>query len=549
MSFSLLMSFIGGLGLFLLGMRMMTKGLSLAAGRHLRRILGHWTRTPVRGIFSGFLITALVQSSSAVTVAVIGFVNAGLLKLSHSIGVIYGSNIGTTVTGWIIAAVGLHMNIKILALPLIGLGAVLHLTGSDTRREHLGDALAGFGLFFLGIEVLQKAFVGLESGIDFTALASLGGWTIPVFLGVGFALTILMQSSSAAMALVLTAALSGVINVPSAAAAVIGTNIGTTSTAALSVLGATFNAKKVAAAHIIFNLFTALAALIFLSQLLSLVHFIQTSLEIGHNPVLTLAIFHTIFNIFGVLIFLPFSNPLVRFLNSRIGRREMLRSKPKYLDKNVLSQTHLALDALFMELGRSGEIVRDLARSAIRNEFCSRSLAPDKATFDGLIVSIRLFCAKLQKSGLTDNASKMLANGLRVTQYERTVSEIISKLCRAPGRDINTQDETAEAENQFRELCIHLLNIADAPCLSEFAQLENHTLQLEESYQTLKTTLLKDGAKGVLSMESMAHRLEFFSRMRRMVEQAFKAVNYWVAMKDMSQACTSRRYHFDENAV
>ncbi len=549
MLFSVLMSFIGGLGLFLLGMRMMTKGLSLAAGRHLRRILGHWTRTLVRGVFSGFLITALVQSSSAVTVAVIGFVNAGLLKLSHSVGVIYGSNVGTTVTGWIIAAVGLHMNVKILALPLIGLGAVLHLTGTDTRREHLGDALAGFGLFFLGIEVLQGAFVGLGSGINFTALASLGSWTVPVFLGVGFSLTVLMQSSSAAMALVLTAALSGVIDVPSAAAAVIGTNIGTTSTAALSVLGATFNAKKVAAAHIIFNMFTALAALVSLPLLLKLVHLIQTSLGTGHGPALTLALFHTTFNIVGVLLFMPFSGRLVRFLDRRIGRQEMRRCKPRYLDKNVLSQPHLALDALFMELGRSGEIVRSLARSAIRNEFCARNLTSKKTTFDGLIVAIRLFCTKLQKVGLTENAAHMLANGLRVTQYERTVSEIISELCRSPGREVQTKDETAEAENQFRELCIHLLNIADAPCLPEFAQLETRTEQLEQSYQTLKKTLLEDGAGGVLDMESMAHRLEFFSRMRRMVEQAFKAVNYWVAMKDQNQACTSRLYHFNENAT
>lgn len=549
MTFSLIMTFVGGLGLFLLGMRLMTGGLSLAAGRHLRHILGKWTKTPIRGLFSGFLITALVQSSSAVTVAVIGFVNAGLLRLSHSVGVIYGSNVGTTTTGWIVAAMGLSVNIKALALPLVGLGTILHLTGKQTRREHFGDALAGFGLFFLGIEVLQSAFHGMESGIDVSSLTNLGGWSVPAFVLLGFALTFLMQASGAAMALVLTAALSGIIDVHTAAAAVIGTNIGTTSTAALSVLGATYNAKKVAAAHIIFNMVTGLLAVATLPLLLRLVDFIQAGLGFQDDPALALALFHTTFNIFGVLLFLPFSRRLVQFLDSRIGRKEMIRSKPKYLDKNVLTQPHLALDALFMELGRTGDMTRDLARAAIRSQFSHRGLKADKTVLDGLIIAIRIFCTKLQRAGLTENASRMLASGLRVTQYEMAVSEIIDELTRAPGKDVDTSGKVAAAEAMFQDTCIQLLNLADTPCMPEFLALENQLSDLKETYQVLKAALLEAGAVADLEMEAMAYRLEFFSRMRRMVEQAIKAVNYWVSMKDEHQACISRLHDYENVAV
>ena len=391
MNVALLITCFGGLGLFLLGMRMMTSGLSLAAGRHLRSILGNWTKTPLRGLFSGFLLTAILQSSGAITVAVIGFVNAGLLKLSQSVGIVYGSNIGTTVTGWIVAAVGLNINIKALALPLIGLGAALNLTGKHTRREPLGDALAGFGLFFLGIEILQNAFQGLDHTMDIALLSGLGIWTIPVFLGVGCILTVLMQSSSAAMILVLTAAVSGIVDVHTAAATVIGTNIGATSTAALAVLGATYNAKKVAASHIIFNVGTTIVALASLPLLLRLVEMICRTVGLQNDVAITLALFHTMFNLFGVLLFLPFTKKLVRFLNARIGREEMLLSKPKYLDKNVLTQPHLALEALFMELGRSGEMTRDLARKALKNEFNPKLLEKDRSALNGLVTAIKNF--------------------------------------------------------------------------------------------------------------------------------------------------------------
>lgn len=201
MGFALAGSFIGGIGLFLLGMRLMTDGLRLAAGSALRRMLGQWIRTPMRGLLSGALITSLVQSSSAITVATIGFVNAGLLTLRQSVGVIYGSNIGTTMTSWLVALIGFDVDVKALALPLIGTGVMMRLTGAHRRYGALGEALTGFGLFFLGIDVLKVAFsnVGAEVPLQHFANGGMGGAAL--FVGIGFVLTLLMQSSSAAMAL------------------------------------------------------------------------------------------------------------------------------------------------------------------------------------------------------------------------------------------------------------------------------------------------------------------------------------------------------------
>jgi phosphate:Na+ symporter len=161
MNAALLGALLGGVGLFLLGMRLMTDGLKLSAGPALRHILGQWTLTPAHGLAAGVLVTALVQSSSAVTVATIAFVNAGLLSLAQSIGVIYGANLDTTMTSWLVALVGFRVDLRAVALPLIGIGVALRIAGSRSRGAGLGDALAGFGLCFLGVEVLQGGFADL----------------------------------------------------------------------------------------------------------------------------------------------------------------------------------------------------------------------------------------------------------------------------------------------------------------------------------------------------------------------------------------------------
>jgi phosphate:Na+ symporter len=539
MSINLAATLIGGVGLFLLGMGLMTHGLKLAAGQALRKILGAWTRTVLRGIVAGFGVTALVQSSSAVTVAVIGFVNAGLLSLAQSIGVIYGSNIGTTVTGWIVAALGLDVDLKALALPLVGLGMVLQLTGKGTRRASLGEALAGFGVFFLGIEILQQAFQGLGASLPLDRLGSHGLWSVLIFLGVGCGLTILMQSSSAAMAVVLTAAAGGFVDLPSAAAAVIGANIGTTSTAALSVLGATTNAKRVAAAHVVFNSVTAATALILLPAILPVLE--KLAALIGHNagPAVLLALFHTIFNILGVAVMWPLTPRLVRFLQHRIGRAKDEASRPRYLDKTVLAAPELALDALALELARIGETNRNMAREVLAPQSASpRLLESDKLAQDSLIAAARNFCASLQQAVLPAALAQKLPAALRICQYYATAADLALTLSRQTGEAPGIcAPATEQARAGFIEAALQLLQAADAPCSAEFARSEASLAEFDERYQQLKAALLSDGGAGQTPITSMVEQLERYSAIRRMIEQNAKAAMFWAQMRGAAEVC------------
>ena len=353
-------TFLGGLGLFLLAVSMISDGLKLAAGDALKEILARSTSTPLRGVASGLLVTAIVQSSSAVTVATIGFVNAGLLNLIQSLGIVYGANLGTTMTGWLVAAVGFDFKIEALALPLIGLGMLARLTGASRKLGAAGESLAGFGLFFIGVDVLQEAFQGLAADVDVGAFAPQGGLGLVLYVALGFFMTVATQSSSAAIAITLTAATGGVLGIDAAAATVIGANVGTTSTATLAVIGATANARRVAGAHVIFNLLTGIVALALLPLLIWTVRTSGEALGLEDAPAITLALFHTIFNLLGVLLMWPLTGRLAAFLERRFTTRAEMLSRPQYLDRNVMATPPLALDALKLELRRASRLTRDV---------------------------------------------------------------------------------------------------------------------------------------------------------------------------------------------
>ncbi|WP_432735778.1 Na/Pi cotransporter family protein [Maridesulfovibrio sp. FT414] len=538
MHFDIFASLFGGLGLFLIGMRLMTTGLKQAAGNSLKRILGEWTKTPARGLFSGFMITALVQSSSAVTVAVIGFVNAGLITLAQSIGIIYGSNIGTTVTGWIVAAVGFSVNMKNFALPMVALGSLLRLTGGNSRRAFLGDSFAGFGLFLMGISTLQTAFKGIESTLDLSAFASMGTISIPVFIGIGLILTLLMQSSSAAMALVLTATVSGLLDVTQGAAAVIGTNIGTTSTAALAVIGATVNAKKVATGHIIFNIITALAALLLLPIIIKGIQFSLQAAGAPVEPAVVLAMFHTIFNILGVIILWPFTDRLVSFIDSRFSTTISDKGRPRYLDSNVVGTPALAIEALTLEMRRIGELTRTIVRNGLHSSFNYGAFAEDKEAQDSLIEASRAFCIKLQAVPLSTSQAAQIATALRVLQYFRTAGALSESLDRKnlrPNRSALGDD--ADMITVFINSCIGVLNIAENPCSEEFCQIDNMINDMLSAYHDLKARLLTAGGSGELPVPEMVEQLELYSKMRRITRQAAKGAVYLAAVNPASGIC------------
>lgn len=530
-------SFLGGVGLFLLGMRLMTDGLKLAAGPALRHILGQWTRTPLRGLFSGVLITSLVQSSSAVTVATIGFVNAGLLTLAQSIGVIYGSNIGTTMTGWLVALIGFNVDVKALALPLIGIGVGLHFTGAHTRRGALGEAFTGFGLFFLGVDVLKNAFADVGQALPIDQLAVQGGWDTLLFVGVGFVLTLLMQSSSAAMALILTATAGGVVPLAVAAAAVIGANVGTTSTAAIAVIGATPNAKRVAGAHVLFNGLTGAVALLILPLMLWGVDYFGHLAGLEDSPAVTLALFHTAFNTLGVLLMWPLTRRLVHFLEQRFRTIEEELSRPQFLDKNVLATPTLALDAVALELARVGTIAREMGTTVLNAErVAGAHMAGDKQAVLTLVEAVRGFSIALQRTHLPQEFDESLPHVMRVARYYTAVAELADDVARLQERASYVQDQALTSQMVFfRGDAVQLLAAADPQNEGyDSTEMSRQLAALEDAYQSLKALLLRAGTEELISSEQMVEQLEIYSRLRRMLQQAVKGGNYLHGLLDLA---------------
>lgn len=526
-------SLVGGLGLFMLGMQLMTEGLKLAAGSTLRRILERSTSTPLRGVLSGAFITSFVQSSSAVTVATIGFVNAGLMTLAQAITVIYGSNIGTTMTGWLVAFIGLQINIKVFALPAIGFGMLIRLMKGGRRAGALGEALAGFGIFFIGIDILKDGFTGLSQGFAFSSLATTGLAGLLIYLLLGFLLTLATQSSSAAITIALTAAVSNLISLNTAAAVVIGANIGTTSTAALAVIGATPNAKRVASAHVLFNLLTGIVAALILPFMLRFILFLRAGLDLGNEPAKVLALFHTVFNILGVLLMWPMTRGLVRFLKQRFRTVEEDEARPKYLDANIVTTPVLAINALSRELCRTGIIARRMAKGAISSETGpSRHLEADRHIILRLETQIGDFINVVRRSPLPAELDEVLPNALRVSGYYTEVAEVAIRVAKlqAETRPVENRD-LAGAINSFKHGAIKLFDMADAEREEyEATEIIEQKGTLEEEYRELKSHLLKAGTRGHLPVTQMALQLEIMSDIRRLIDQMEKGARYIVSL-------------------
>jgi len=534
----MLLTFLGGVGLFLLGMRLMTDGLKVAAGDALREILARGTATTGRGILSGIVITAGVQSSSAVIFATIGFVNAGLLTLLQSVGVIIGSNIGTTVTSWLVALVGFNVNLPALALPAIALGVFLRITGGDSRRGSLGDALTGFGIFFLGLDVLKGTFAGIGEQVD---LANYADRHLMLFVLIGIVLTVLMNSSSAALAVILTAAGSGLIPLTAAAALVIGANIGTTSTAMFAMLGATASAKRTASMHVLFNVITGAVALILLPALLWLVMWIAIQLGLEATPATTLAIFHTVTKLVGAAIVWPLSPYLVRFLETRFVSGEVDEGVPRHLDRTIAGTPDLALEALNMEIRRISELARRSAFAALSAEGPppSLSLERDRDAIQRLVIAVGEFTTRAQHGDVPQSIAGGFPVALRITQYyanivERAEELVRSQIAMPPVKD----EELASAVADYKRQAVHLLKLTD-PYTEAFSAtaMEEAKSVTEDSYQQLKATLLRAGVQDRIAVRQMVARLDEISAIRRILDQAFKAARYTeVLRQDLHQA-------------
>jgi phosphate:Na+ symporter len=522
MSFRAALDLAGGLALFLLAMAMMTEGLKAFAGEGLRRLLGRWTSTPTRGVLAGILITGIVQSSSAVTVAAIGFVNAGVLTLRQGLGVIFGTNLGTTMTGWLVSLVGFGLRIEAFALPLLAVGVALRLAAPGKRHQGLGEALAGFGLFFLGLAILKDAFAGLTAGYGLGV-----GGGLPTFLAAGFLATVLTQSSSAAIAIILTAAAGGVVGIEAAAAAVIGANLGTTSTAAFAVLGATPSAKRLALGHIAFNLVTGVVALVLLPVVLWLVERIADGLELEHSPAAVLALFHTTFNALGVAIMLPLAGRLARLLERSFRSAEEDLGRPQHLDATLATTPALAVGALRAELTRQRALVSELVYTAIAAPAEPSGAVERRAVATRTLgAAIAGFAGGVRAESMPREVADELARALRIARYLDEAARLAPRaeaLRRAGetladgGARVALGDALAAAA-----ACVALAARADEPAAYD-AERASALDRFQHEYEHAKTTLLAVAVERRLSVDAVGPLLDALSATRRLVEQLVQA--------------------------
>jgi len=340
---------IAGVAVFLIGMVFMEDGFKLFSGGLMEKVLKKTTSSVPKAIGAGFVATAIVQSSSLLTIIVISFLSAELISLSGAIGVIFGSNIGTTATAWIVSAFGVKIKIAQFALPMIIFGVVFRFNKNRSYKG-LGTILVGLGFVFLGIGYMKEGFDTLKDGIDLASYAMDGYLGVLVYVMIGIVATVVIQSSSATMALIITALAMGQIEYFNALQLAIGANIGTTVTAILGSLSSNANGKRLAIAHLIFNIVTGLIAIVFLYQLASLVTYLSAIIGIGVDDyAMQLALFHTIFNVLGVIVVAPFTFKLVSFLESLFIVEENV-DKAKYLDDVVINVPQAAIEAIKKEV-------------------------------------------------------------------------------------------------------------------------------------------------------------------------------------------------------
>ena len=341
---------IAGIAVFLIGMVFMEDGFKLFSGGMLEKVLEKSTSSVPKAITTGFIATSIVQSSSLLTIIVISFLSAELMSLSGAIGIIFGSNIGTTTTAWIVSAFGVKIHIAYYAMPMLIFGVIFRFNKNKTIQG-VGNILVGLGFVFLGIGYMKEGFEALKSGLHLAQFAMDGYLGVLIYISIGAVATIIIQSSSATMALIITALATGQIEYINALSLAIGANVGTTVTAIIGSLSSNENGKRLAVAHFIFNMVTGLIAIIFLYQLANLVDIVASFLTIADDDYsMKLALFHTIFNIIGVLVIAPFTSKLVTFLEKLFLTQEKDISRAKYLDDIVITVPEAAIQALKKEL-------------------------------------------------------------------------------------------------------------------------------------------------------------------------------------------------------
>ena len=480
---SSILNILGSLGVFLFGMKVMSEGIQKTAGNRLRNILAYMTQNRVAGVFTGFLTTCLVQSSSATTVMVVSFVNAGLLTLTQSIGIIMGANIGTTITGWLVAILGFKFKISSIALPAIGIGLPL-IFSKVTKRKNLGEIFVGFGLLFLGLKFLKNSVPDIKNNPEvlqfLTSYTDLGIFSVIIFIIVGVFLTIIVQSSSAAMTITITMAFKGWIDFPTAAALVLGENIGTTITAYLASLGANYHAKRTARAHMIVNVFGVVWMLIGFKFFIPFIDYmIPGDSSNPENIPIHLSMFHTLFNIFNVLFLIWFVPHIARIVKKMIKPTEDekidAQYKLKYLSTGVQPVPEIAIIEAKKEVIKMSVLINKMLvlfeKTFKKEKDISQSIILGRkmeTTSDEMQEEISTYLSECTKHELSYTSSKESAAMIRLTNELESIGDSCFNLL----LQIEKSNEKLFFSDKMKEEILDLYSM-----IIEFVQWNNSFIQ------------------------------------------------------------------------
>lgn len=338
-----------GVAIFLFGMLSLEQGFKAFTGGMLEKILRYSTSSLWKSLGFGVISTSILQSSSLVSVITISFLSAGLIGLAAGVGIIFGANLGTTTGAWLVAGFGLKVKISAYAMPMLVFGVLLIFQKSKTLNG-MGYILAGLGFLFLGIHYMKEGFEAFKDTIDLSAFAITGYTGLFIFTGIGIFATVVMQSSHATLVLIITALAVGQITYENGLALAIGANVGTTITAIIGSMSANIQGKRLAVAHLIFNIVTALIAILFIHQFVHFVDSISATFGIANDDyTLKLAVFHTLFNLIGVVVMIPFINPMVDFLEKVLIEKGPSIEQPHYLTDSALDFADTAVEAVRKE--------------------------------------------------------------------------------------------------------------------------------------------------------------------------------------------------------
>lgn len=545
-------SLIGSLGLFLFGMKTMSEGLEKFAGARLRNILAAMTKNRVMGVLTGILITALIQSSSATTVMVVSFVNAGLMTLAQSIGVIMGANIGTTVTAWIISAVGFKVNIAAFAIPLLACGLPLIFSGKSNRKS-MGEFIFGFSFLFMGLSYLQQAATDMNMGYYVaTMLAHIpcdSFFTIVLFVIVGAIVTMIVQASAATMAITL---MLFDMHIPGfgfeqAAALAMGQNIGTTITAFMASLTANTQARRAALAHMFFNVFGVVVVLIFFYPACNAVSwFVTDVLGSNANDLFKLSAFHTAFNILNTLLLIGFVHQIEQFVCKVLPMKDNQEEeyRLKFISAGMLSTAELSILEAKKEINSFADrcqrmfgIVADLLHIGKDEEFNKQFSRVEKyeSITDSMEVEIANYLHKVSEGRLSDDSKG------RIQRMMRQIDELesIGDSCYNLGRTINRQRKhskegfTPEQKERMHTMMVlvnsaleEMVRMVEHPEFADVNYIKSRNIETEiNNYRShLKSLNIQDINEGKYSYQLGVYYTDFISECEKLGDYVINVV-------------------------